>query len=412
VEQLCPADKAVANLEQGAVGRARHAPHNTVPMVVLRFAKQFGMISIVSLAERSKAALARTARSTCTSWRFWSEELRKARLEHGPMVNLVLKNESMRDSVWWDSEAFAGALAKADREAPDISTVFDWNDSLGRRSRPLKLQAALYKWFSGHGSLAGAAELLISRVERLTEGLASERPLLLRKLENTLGYMKGLSPQGAWAVLRSLTNGWVTKSRMGASKTYCIFKCGSDGSYDGLKHYLKCGTFWNAIQTEWYRLGGERLLAKPTERLTLLDGEPSKREWGNQAAAILIATDVYHTIRHKPFFDLSAEARASIAHARNHGLISVRAAKRAVSTPATIAFEVDLASDPKPSSNLETIETTATTPHAQLVWGTNNNSSSSSDQNLTTFAAVPPMTPPLGSGGNLLGSYTDFYNFG
>ena len=62
VEQLCPADKEVAKLEQGAVERALHAPHNSVPLGVMRFAKQFGMINIVSLAGRSKAALARTAR--------------------------------------------------------------------------------------------------------------------------------------------------------------------------------------------------------------------------------------------------------------------------------------------------------------------------------------------------------------
>ena len=83
-------------------------------------------------------------------------------------MNQVLENESMRDMGWWDSEAFADALAKADREAPDNSTVFDWNASIGRHSRPLKLEAAFYNWFSGAGSLAGAAELLISRVERLT----------------------------------------------------------------------------------------------------------------------------------------------------------------------------------------------------------------------------------------------------
>jgi hypothetical protein len=110
------------------------------------------------------------------------EELRKARLEHGPMMNLVLENKCMRDSVWWDSEAFADALARADREAPDKATVFDWNASLGRRSLPVKLQAAFYNWFAGVGSLASAAEILASRVERLTEGNASERPLLLRKL--------------------------------------------------------------------------------------------------------------------------------------------------------------------------------------------------------------------------------------
>ena len=97
VEQLCPADKEVAKLEQGAVERAFDAPHNSVPLGVMRFAKQFGMITIVSLAERSKVALAWTARSTCNSWRFWSEELRKARLEHGPMSKLMPKSEAMRD---------------------------------------------------------------------------------------------------------------------------------------------------------------------------------------------------------------------------------------------------------------------------------------------------------------------------
>ena len=370
VEQLCPTGKEVTKLEQGAIERALHAPHNSVPMGVLSFANQFGMISIVSLAVRSKAALARTARSTCTSWRYWSEELRKARLDHGPMVNLVPGNEALRDMGWWDSDAFADALARADREAPAKSFVFEWNASRSsRRSRPLKLQAAFYNWFSDAGSLAVAAELLVSRVERLTEGLASERPLLLRKLETTLGHMKGLSPQGAWAVLRSLTNGWVTKSRTGSSITTCSFCCGSDGNYDGLKHYLKCDTFWDAINNEWIQLGGGRLLAKPSERLTLIDGEPSKLEWENQAAALLIATDVYHTIRHKMAFDLHAEARASIANARNHGLITVRGQQDPHLSESLRLSELEIidvspASDPKPVSD---IETTPATPHAELV---------------------------------------------
>ena len=49
VEQLCPVGKEVTKLEQGPVERALHAPHSSVPLGVLRFAKQFGMISIVSL---------------------------------------------------------------------------------------------------------------------------------------------------------------------------------------------------------------------------------------------------------------------------------------------------------------------------------------------------------------------------
>ena len=67
------------------------------------------------------------------------------------------------------------------------------------------------------------------------------------------------------------------------------------------------------------------MLEEPAERLTLIDGEPAKPEWVNQAAALVIATDVYHTIRKKLAFDLNAEVRASITHARNHGTIPVRA---------------------------------------------------------------------------------------
>ena len=123
VEQLCPLDKSVTKLEQGAVERALHALHNSVPIRVLHCGKQFGMINVVSIAARSNAALVRAARSTCSSWRFWSEELRQARVAHGPMLNCVPENESLRDNYWWDSEAFADALGRADREAPDIHLV-------------------------------------------------------------------------------------------------------------------------------------------------------------------------------------------------------------------------------------------------------------------------------------------------
>ena len=106
----------------------------------------------------------------------------------------------------------------------------------------------------------------------------------------------------------------------------CIFQCGQDGNYDGLRHYLKCEKLWEAIQDEWVSLGGGRLKSKPTERLTLCNEEASKLEWAIQASALLAATDIYHSIRHKPHFDFHAEARASIVQARNHGLLVVRRA--------------------------------------------------------------------------------------
>ena len=91
VEQLCPIDATVAKLEQGAVERSLHAPHNAVPKGLFRFGRQFGMVSIVALAGRSLAALARASRITCTSWRSWADKLREARDEHGPLMNAALR---------------------------------------------------------------------------------------------------------------------------------------------------------------------------------------------------------------------------------------------------------------------------------------------------------------------------------
>ena len=109
--------------------------------------------------------------------------------------------------------------------------------------------------------------------------------------------------------MRSLANAWVTKSRMGSSKTVCMFGCGEEGKYDGLKHYLGCGSLWDTIQCEWSRLGGG-LLEIPTERLTRLDPATPPKEWTQIAGALLVATDVYHTISRKPGFDLASEVRS------------------------------------------------------------------------------------------------------
>ena len=276
VEQLCPLDATVAKLEQGAVDRFFHAPHNAVPKGQLRFGRQFGMVSIAALAERSLATLARTARITCTSWRSWAVKLREARDVHGPLMNTAPLGEAKRDSGWWHSESFVDALERADREAPSSASFLakattatvkkdrtkkqnpkDTSSDVARqvqrhgrnkmglacgKGRPLKLQAALYNWYIGNGTLAASAELPVTRVERLTLSAGAERPLLLLKLEASLANMKCLSPQVAWSILRSLTNAWVTKSRMGASKTVCLFGCEEEGNNDGLKHYLGCGS--------------------------------------------------------------------------------------------------------------------------------------------------------------------------
>ena len=126
------------------------------------------MVSIVALAERSSAALARTSRITCTSWHSWAVKLREARDAHGPLVNTALRGEAKRDYKWWHSEAFVDALGRADREAPSTASLLADNDNVTRPGRPLKLRAALYKWYIGNGTLAGSAELLVTRVERLT----------------------------------------------------------------------------------------------------------------------------------------------------------------------------------------------------------------------------------------------------
>ena len=57
------------------------------------------------------------------------------------------------------------------------------------------------------------------------------------------------------------------------------------------------------------------------ERLTLLEPATPREEWAQIAGALLVATDVYHTVSRKPVFDLASEVRASIANARNHGLL-------------------------------------------------------------------------------------------
>ena len=49
VEQLCPLDATVAKLEQGAVERSLHAPHNAVPKGLLWFGGQFGMVASLRL---------------------------------------------------------------------------------------------------------------------------------------------------------------------------------------------------------------------------------------------------------------------------------------------------------------------------------------------------------------------------
>ena len=337
VEQLCPLDATVAKLEQGAVERSLHAPHNAVPKGLLRFGGQFGMVSIVALAERSSAALARTSRITCTSWHSWAVKLREARDAHGPLVNTALRGEAKRDYKWWHSEAFVDALGRADREAPSTASLLADNDNVTRPGRPLKLQAALYKWYIGNGTLAASAELLVTRVERLTLSAVAERPLLLLKLEASLANMKNLSPQVAWSTLRSLTNAWVTKSRMGASKTTCLFGCVEEGNYDGLKHYLGCGILWATIQCEWSRLGGGMIAELPAERLTLLDPATPPKAWTQIAGALLVATDVYHTVSRKPGFDLASEVRASIANARNHGLLKLEKLEWNSGSPARTA---------------------------------------------------------------------------
>ena len=69
--------------------------------------------------------------------------------------------------------------------------------STSRQGRPLKLQAALYNWYIGNGTLAAAAGLIVSRVERLTMSTGAEQPQLLLKLEASLANTKNLLPQGA-----------------------------------------------------------------------------------------------------------------------------------------------------------------------------------------------------------------------
>jgi hypothetical protein len=61
----------------------------------------------------------------------------------------------------------------------------------------------------------------------------------------------------------------------------------------------------------------------PAERLTLLDPATPPKAWTQIAGALLVATDVYHTVSRKPGFDLASEVRASIANARNHGLLKL-----------------------------------------------------------------------------------------
>jgi len=68
-------------------------------------------------------------------------------------------------------------------------------------------------------------------------------------------------------------------------------------------------------------------------------------------------------------FALHAEARASIANARNHGLITVRGQQDPHLSESLRLSELEIidvspASDPKPVSD---IETTPATPHAELV---------------------------------------------
>jgi hypothetical protein len=353
IEQLCPPPPEYLKLEQSAIEKTLHCPHNTLPTNAAFRLEDAGMYKFPSLALRALAAQARTAKRTCSCWRKELDALNDVRKEVGPAINLAKRGRSqMVDYPWWASEAYADVLERADRlEVPT-----------GNFNERNSLQAAVYDKLLRENLRTDLAEIVKPRIDKHFANLDIDSSGdVLDELRLTLQVAKSISSQAGWAVLRTWCNGWVTASRMGGKKRDCVFGCcASDAAaFDSLRHYLLCPALWRPIIDEFAKACKWTWDVSVQNSLALRSGdEPHHHDQRTVLiSALTVAVDTYNV------FSRGAGQLASVVRASmNRFLVSRTIIVRPLSSAEpNLQYTAD---DPKPDTDL-----TATTPHAQLVWG-------------------------------------------
>lgn len=293
---------------------------------------ELGLQNIHSIVPFAQATMARAANRTF-DWEAWARKYREAACEHLSFRNHgSAKKPQCLQQLWWDSAPIALNLESYHGECswdhlclpiengsakpwPEFHLTFEAQlpgkkkahksirtklaQAIALEHKPQKLLYHTLHWY-WHACRFSWAQLIKDRLgkfgDRHSIAVSWEQIASWENWAVEIGKMK---PFQSVSVIRTLTNAWVTSSRIpnGSHVYNCVFRCSTHGGSDRLGHYVSCPVLWQFLADAFRTKEGPTQL-NISERLGLSE-DPRK------LLVVAAATHVYHSFRH------SAKARSS-----------------------------------------------------------------------------------------------------
>jgi hypothetical protein len=180
IAQVAPVSKNLERAYQWGVQKVLKIVHNALPPKALFKLHEAGMRQIQDIHSTCTCALYRSASATVSGWKDWKDELDKARVYYGPMINLSTRPTKI-DNPWWSRPAIVDDYALLDtnmiREALELVSV-------GPRGQR-QLQSHFASALNARNNIIPLSGLLLPRIKRYI-GNASSDPSAIQCMDRAL----------------------------------------------------------------------------------------------------------------------------------------------------------------------------------------------------------------------------------